>query len=366
MLCPSRRCRGASPTSRVALPVPTVHAQGCTAHIQGGIFFTQAYITHSQGSTDCSQGCLIYILASPTPRGASPAPRRASPMPKVPSPTTLAGWWIRCSAPSAAPSAPSPLASSGAAPKLPALILQLLGKHTEYTGLSTRASPAAVCSGQHEALCTRVLGSLPTPTSAAATTVAQRHQPAHSEKRGEGTQTSPTPFCRPLTRRGHTQSSPNTQRLSSSRAHRTTGGSDPLPQPLSQIALRFFLRVPIRATDEPRDVTASPSTHRVQRWPGRCPVCCGLTRSRGSPEPAAATVSRSPACTNFLGTAQACPSTDRRRQEAVPAPTAPPSHGSDTAGPCLHPRAAHGCRIPQNLAPSRIPAQHTVHAPDTL
>lgn len=93
-------------------------------------------------------------------------------------------------------------------------------------------------------------------------------------------------------------------------------------------------------------------------------MCCGLTRSRGSPEPAAATVTGSPACTNFLGAAQRL----TQRQEPALALIAPPSRGRATAEPCLHPLPAHGCQIPQNLDPSRIriPAQHTVHPPDTL
>lgn len=117
-MCPPSMLRGALPTSRGAFPSPR----------------------RASPSMDCSQGCLIYILASS--------------MPRLPSPTTLPGWWIRCSTPSAVPSALSPLASSGAAPRLPALIVELLGNYVEYTGVSTRASPAAVCSGQREALCT--------------------------------------------------------------------------------------------------------------------------------------------------------------------------------------------------------------------
>lgn len=213
--------------------VPIVHAQGCTAHIQGGISFTQACITHSQGSMDCSQGCLIYILASPMPRGALPAPRSASTMPRAPSPTTLPGWWIRCSTPSAVPSALSPLASSGAAPRLPALILEFLGKYVEYTGVSTRAFPAAVCSGQREALCT------PCPWVPANPNKRSRHNgraeaPARPQRKEgeEGTQNSPTPFCSPLNTGGHTQCSPSTQMGSAVPRH--TGayvGQTPSPNP---------------------------------------------------------------------------------------------------------------------------------------
>lgn len=261
---------------------------------------------------------------SPIPRGAQIAPRGASstslhhPLPGV-----------HCLLPGVHPPCPrshrpAPCRAGGFGVPLP-LLLPQLSALLQAPGLlpssllsscsslentrSTRGFPLVLprprcAQGSMRPCAPRVLGSLPTPTSAAATTVAQRHQPAHSEKRGEGTQTSPTPFCSPLTQTWAHRVAPIPRGLSSSRAHRRAGGSDPLPQPLSQIALRFFLRVPIWATDEPRDVTASPSTHQVQWWAGRGPVCCGLTRSRGSPEQAAATVSGSPACTNFLGTTQ--------------------------------------------------------------
>lgn len=166
------------------------------------------------------------------PRGALPAP-----MPKVPSSTTLPGWWILCSTPSAAPSALSPLASSGAAPRLPALILELLGKYVEYTRVSTRASPAAVCSEQHEALCTPCTLGPCQPQQAQPPQRSRRGtSPPTAKRGGEGTQTSPTPFCSPLTRGGHTQSSPNTQRGSA--VPGLTGayvGQTPSPNPLPKL-----------------------------------------------------------------------------------------------------------------------------------
>lgn len=262
------------------------------------------------------------------PRGALPAPGGASPMPRTPSPTTLPGWWIPCSALSALPSALSPLASSGAVPRLPALILEFLGKDVEYTGVSTRASPPRCARGSVRPCAPRALGSLPTPTSAAATTVAQRHQPAYNEKGEGGHPNQPCTLLQPPDQGwAHPEWPQHPEGLSSGRAHRGICRSDSLPQPLSQGALRFPLRVPIWGTDEPEDVTASPSTHQVQWWAGQGPVCCGLTRSRGSPEQAAATVTRSPACTNFLGTAQRLSQHRPPAAGASLAPTAPPGHG---------------------------------------
>lgn len=216
--------------------MPIVRAQECTAHIQGCISFTQGCITHSQGSTDLSQRCLIYIFASPMPRSALPAPRGASPMPRVPSPTTLPGWWIRCSTPSAVPSVLSPLASSGAAARLPAPTLEFLGKYVEFTGVSTRASPTAACSEQRGALCT------PCPWAPANPNQRSRRNgraqaPARPQRKGGGGHPNQpcTLLQSPDQGWAHPEWPQYPEGLSSGRAHRGICGSDPLPHPFPKL-----------------------------------------------------------------------------------------------------------------------------------
>lgn len=166
-MCPSSMLRGALPTSRGAFPSPR--------------------------------------RASPTPRGAWIAPRGASstslhhPCPEV-----------HCLLPGVHPPCPGlhhlpPCRAGGFAAPLPLLFPQLsalsqvpgllpgslllswsfLESTWNTPGFPLVLSRPRYARGSVRPCAPRVLGSLPTPTSAAATTVAQRHQPAHREKRGK-------------------------------------------------------------------------------------------------------------------------------------------------------------------------------------
>lgn len=197
--------------------------------------------------------------AFPSPRGASPTPRGALIYPRGASSTSLhhpcPG--VHCLLPGVHPPCPGfhhppPCRAGGFGAPLPLLfpqfsaLLQAPGllpasllppwSSLESTW-SSRGFPLVLPRPRRARssvgpCAPRVLGPLPTPTSAAAATVAHRHHPAHSEKEGEGTQTSPAPFCSPLTRGGHTQSGPSTQRGSAVAGHTEEYvGQTPFPTP---------------------------------------------------------------------------------------------------------------------------------------
>lgn len=201
--------------------------------------------------------------AFPSPRGASPTPRGALIYPRGASSTSLhhpcPG--VHCLLPGVHPPCPGfhhppPCRAGGFGAPLPLLFPQFSAL-SQAPGLlpgsllpswsslestwSSRGFPLVLPRPRRARssvgpCAPRVLGPLPTPTSAAAATVAHRHQPAHSEKGGGGHPNQPCTLLQsPDQRWAHPEWPQYPEGLSSGRAHRGICGSDPLPHPFPKL-----------------------------------------------------------------------------------------------------------------------------------